>query len=221
MNLGETGTLSNSQCNLDVGASSVTGTGTNLTLNLALSFNSNWAGIRQMFGWAMDSAGQISGWQSLGSWITFNLTGNAPTAVSVVPNSGSALHQTLSYTYSDDNGATWIGSVQNVINSSLAWANSCSTFYDNGSKVIYLLNDAGTSWGTSMVMGQPGTLSNTQCSLNVGTSSAVPSGNNLTLNLDLTFLSPAFAGTKNLYTSVQDQQGLDSGWQMPGSWTVP
>ena len=43
-------------------------------------------------------------------------------------------------------------------------------------------------------------------------------GNNLTLNLALTF-KPAFAGTRNTYMAVND--GVDSGWLQKGMWTVP
>jgi hypothetical protein len=45
----------------------------------------------------------------------------------------------------------------------------------------------------------------------------VGSGNDLTLNLALTF-KPAFTGARNVYMDVYD--GLDSFWQLKGAWTV-
>jgi hypothetical protein len=49
-----------------------------------------------------------------------------------------------------------------------------------------------------MTIGAAGTLPNSQCTINVGASSVSASGNNLTLNLALTFES-AYAGAKNTY----------------------
>jgi hypothetical protein len=45
------------------------------------------------------------------------------------------------------------------------------------------------------------------------------SGNNLTLNLALSF-NAGFAGAKNIYMEVQNAT-LDSGWAQRGAWTVP
>jgi len=44
------------------------------------------------------------------------------------------------------------------------------------------------------------------------------SGNNLTLNLALSF-QHAFTGARNIYMEVYD--GADSGWLQKGTWTVP
>ena len=48
-----------------------------------------------------------------------------------------------------------------------------------------------------------------------------PSGNNLTLNLAVTFFSPVFQGTKAILLLASDNAGLNSGWQWRGNWTVP
>jgi hypothetical protein len=54
--------------------------------------------------------------------------------------------------------------------------------------------------------------------LNAAASSVSGSGNNLTLNIALTF-KPAFSGAKNIYMDAYD--GTESGWQQKGSWTIP
>ena len=46
------------------------------------------------------------------------------------------------------------------------------------------------------------------------------SGNNLTLNVSMTF-KPAFAGAKNIYLHDVDLSGASSGWQQLGAWTIP
>ena len=92
---------------------------------------------------------------------------------------------------------------------------SCQT---HKSLSLFLLNDAGTTWMSS-AMGSGGTLQNSQCAIEPGTSSAVPSGNTLTVNLAVTFKN-AFAGAKSVF--MYGTNGvINSGWQTRGSWTVP
>ncbi len=82
------------------------------------------------------------------------------------------------------------------------------------------MNDAGTNWLGPMTPGAAGTLQNSQCSVDVGNSSASGSGNSLTLNLAMTFTS-SFAGTQSTWMKADDNGGQTSGWQIPGSWLVP
>jgi hypothetical protein len=65
---GGSGTLSNSQCVLSAAGSSVSGSGTNLSVALALSFESAFAGIQNIYLYAQDSASS-TGWQLWASWL--------------------------------------------------------------------------------------------------------------------------------------------------------
>src|SRR5262249_50241702 len=84
---------------------------------------------------------------------------------------------------------------------------------------IQLSNDAGTNWIGSATPGVAGTLQNTQCILDGGSSSASGSGNNLTVNLAITF-KPGFAGAKNVYMQVQNASNTLTSWQARGTWTA-
>ena len=53
----------------------------------------------------------------------------------------------------------------------------------------------------------------------MGQSTRVRSGNNLTLNLNLTF-NPGFAGAKSVFTEALNNSSLSSNWQTVGSYTV-
>jgi 6-phosphogluconolactonase (cycloisomerase 2 family) len=67
---GGVGTLSNSQCSVSAGASSVSGSGNILTLKLALSFTPAFAGTQGIFMYADDRNGQTTpGRQQRGTWI--------------------------------------------------------------------------------------------------------------------------------------------------------
>ena len=214
--VGATGTLQNSQCSVNVGASSVTLSGTTLTLNLALSFTPAFAGSKNIYMYVQNA--------TLGSSLTQEGTwtvpgGSGPVPVSVTPSSGSGSPQNFSFTFSDPGGVADINSAQIVINSSLGTTNSCYFYlYASGSNVLYLANDAG-AFQSSLAVGATGTLQNSQCSVNLGASSVTSSGTTFTLNLVLSF-TPAFAGSKNIYMYVQNAS-VGSAWVQEGTWMAP
>jgi hypothetical protein len=142
-----------------------------------------------------------------------------PTAVSATP-SGTGTTQTFTLVYSDPRGYTNISWVEMNWNVTQATANACFLHYDVASNVIQLGTDAGGGWVGSAPLGIAGTLENSQCSVSTGTSSVSGSGNNLTINLVLTF-KQAFAGSKNIYMQVQNASAVLTPWQSKGTWTVP
>src|SRR4029077_1388576 len=143
-----------------------------------------------------------------------------PTSDSVTPGSGSGSSQTFALQYGDGNGFADIASAFLLINSGTSFPGGCATYYDNPNNAIYLANDAGTVWLGPRTVGQAGTLSNSQCTLDAGASSVSKSGNTLTVNAALTFLA-GVAGAKTVSMNVIDAGGLTSNWQVKGSWTVP
>jgi len=80
--------------------------------------------------------------------------------------------------------------------------------------------DAGGPFAGSMVLNGGGTIQNSQCSVNGAGSSAVLSGNNLTLALNVTFQA-SFTGNRILYAAGWDSAGgNNTGWQAVGTFTV-
>ena len=141
-----------------------------------------------------------------------------PSVTSVSPNYGAGASQNFAFALSDLAGASDIQVVGVVINSTYSDTNGCFLYYSSPSNLLYLLTNSGAV-SSGMTIGSAGTLSNSQCSVNVGSSSVAPSGNTLTLHLALTF-STAFVGMKNIYVYVQNAT-VSSGWVQSGSWTVP
>jgi hypothetical protein len=82
------------------------------------------------------------------------------------------------------------------------------------------MNDAGNAWLGPVSLGSSATVQNSQCSINAAGSSASGTGNNLSVDLAITFKS-GFHGSKRIYAFAQDASGLASGWQQSGAWTVP
>jgi hypothetical protein len=85
---------------------------------------------------------------------------------------------------------------------------------------LFFLNDAGTTWSAPVAPGTAITLSNSQCSVNVGAASMTASGVDLILNLPVTFTS-AYNGSKGIYMYAASAGGTASGWTDQGSWLVP
>jgi hypothetical protein len=66
--LGAAAMLTNSQCTLNSGASSISVSGNNLTLALALTFNPGFNGAKNIYMVAGNNSGLSSGWQTKGVW---------------------------------------------------------------------------------------------------------------------------------------------------------
>jgi hypothetical protein len=217
--LGSAGSAQNSQCVLNGTGSSAVGSGNNLTVTLALTFKPAFAGSKVVNLYAQDVGGLGSGFQQMGTW-SVTTTGNLPpTVVSVTPSSGSGSSQTFAFVYADPNGFADLSFAQANIATTLSAANACYVHYDRASNSAYLINDAGTTGIGPVVLGSAGSAQNSQCVLNGTGSSAVGSGNNLTVTLALTF-KPAFAGSKVVNLYAQDVGGLGSGFQQMGTWSA-
>jgi hypothetical protein len=213
---GTSGTAANSQCSIDASGSSASGSGNQLTLMVSVTFQTSFSGAKNDYLIANDQYGLNSGWQQMGTW-TVPSGNQPPQAVSVNPSSGSGLGpQQFQFLYSDANGYADLASLYGRFNASASDVSACSYRYDRASNYIYLYNDAGTAWLGPVVLGSQ--LTNSQCTLGAG--GTTPSGNNLTLNLTITFTT-SFAGAKNVYMQAVDAASASSGWQTRGTWTVP
>ena len=230
-------TLQNSQCAVDVRSSGGTVSGTTLTLNLAMTFRSTYAGAKHVYMYAANVANVNSGWQDRGDWTatsTGSTTPSSPTAPtapsapttptvtadSATPSSGTGSTQVFSLQYSSTRGATdllhaWVWFSATFSDDSTY---SCMLYYDRSIGRLRMLNN-GSTW-MSGSLGGSGTLWNSQCSVNLGSSSVTFDGNTLTLNLAMTFRSQ-YRGAKNIYMYAANLSGVNSGWRHRGLWTVP
>jgi hypothetical protein len=216
--MGSGATLQNSQCAIAPASSSASPSGNTLTVNLAVTFKAAFNGAKNIFMYGTNGT-LNSGWQDRGDWTVVGV-GNAVTADSVTPASGTGTSQTFGLQYSDSLGATNLTTTWVWFNATFAAsaANSCLAYYDRPSHTLFLLNDAGTTWMSS-AMGGGAIMQNSQCAIDPTGSSAIPSGNTLTVNIAVTFKN-AFAGAKSVF--LYGTNGvINSGWQTRGTWTVP
>jgi hypothetical protein len=92
--------------------------------------------------------------------------------------------------------------------------------YYQPADALYLENEAGTGWLGPMTPPSLGSLSNSQCTVNGATTTALGSGHALTLSLSLS-AGAGFTGIENIYMWVNgiDSTTSNSGWQTNGTWT--
>jgi hypothetical protein len=139
--VGVAGTLQNSQCSVNAGASSFSTNGNNLALNLAVSFTTAYAGAKNIYMEVDD--GVDSGWVHEGTW-TVTTGSGPPSPVSVTPSSGSGAAQTFSFVFTDPGGASKISYTQIDISATLVAAGACYIYYSPPANEVFLENDAGT-----------------------------------------------------------------------------
>lgn len=143
---------------------------------------------------------------------------SAPVVVSVNPSSGSGASRVFTLRYSDASGGGFISSVHVLINTTQSGSRACFISYDRSENRLSLNGDAGSSWNGG-APGASAVVSNKQCELGLGGSSAAVNGIHLDLTLDIRF-RPGFAGAKPIFTSAVNGSGQASGWAQPGNWIV-
>jgi hypothetical protein len=162
-----------------------------------------------------------------------SLNGSAPQVPPVTPGrltlvSPSSLpaavntSQTLKVTFTDSNGAGDFGVLNMLVNNAIDGRNACYVAYVVSSNTLFLVDDAGHAEGpyAKLVLNGGGSsIENSQCVISP-LSSAVFSGNGLTLTLNVSFKS-AFTGNRILYAAARDStESNNTGWQAVGVWSV-
>jgi len=211
-------TVENSQCRISLSSTSKYELN-NFDITVFITFKS-FLGAKNTYLRAEDLEAASSGWQQPGTW---SVTANQPPSVaSLSPEAGSGTSQTFTLNFTDPDGSSDLASVQILINNFLNGISSCYLAYNIPGDTLYLVKDngdAGHPIGMLLRNGSGGALSNSQCTVTWAGSSAVFSGNQLTLTLALTFTS-AFHGNKVVYTAAQDNGGNNTGWITMGVYGV-
>ncbi|SPF45636.1 exported hypothetical protein [Candidatus Sulfopaludibacter sp. SbA4] len=143
---------------------------------------------------------------------------STPTVTSFTPAAATGTAQTYSLQIGEASGWQDIDVVNVLINRSLDGRQACYLAYSQ-TNMLYLVNDNGDGLLPGMPLNGSGTLANSQCVVTGAGSSAVGSGNTLTLTLNISFTS-ALAGDRVVYAAARTLT-LNSGWQTMGVLSVP
>jgi hypothetical protein len=211
--LNTAGISQNSQCVVNAASSSAAGSGTQLSLTLDITFKPTFAGPKSLFLLAQNPTLRAD-WTPLGTWTSSALP---PQVVSVTPSSGAGVRQVFTFRAADPAGYGNLSYVMALVSDAVRGDHTCLIWYDPANNSINLASDLG-QWTSPVVLNTAGTTQNSQCVVNAASSSAVGSGTQLALTLDITF-KPTFAGPKSLFLLAQNPS-FRADWTPLGTWTT-
>jgi uncharacterized repeat protein (TIGR01451 family) len=215
------GNLSNSQCTINGAQSSASGSGNVLTLTLSITFTPSFAGNKLVYMAARDLLNN-SGWQTMGTHGVPPLPTAFPNPISVSPSFGNTANAVLTFVYQDATSASNFQTMWALTNTALDGRSACYiAYYAPGNQVLLVPDNGDGTQAVSMTLGgTTGSLTNSQCTVFAQGSSAVKSGAQITLTLNITF-KPSFAGPKAIWMAAETLDSTVSPWQSLGAWTVP
>jgi len=151
--------------------------------------------------------------------LVFGRSGYAQLAVnSVSPSSGSGGSQTFTFAASSPNGFAYISTFQMLFNWDTDGGGGCYVSYNASGNAVSLMNDAASQWLGGYAPGSSNTVSNSQCTVNLVSTTVSGAGNTLTVMLALSFNS-SFIGPQTVYGIAYDQAANNTGWKSLGTWT--
>jgi len=211
--------LENSQGRLDCSQTTVTGSGTTLTVKWQVSYKPAYSGrVYSTYLRAKDNSAWTS-WVQKGTW-TVN---RPPAAGTIAPASGASTPDQwvdFTATYTDTDGWTNLKEVRLLVNTSASLTNTVAVRYLRSTNQLYILNDAGTTWMGGSAPGANVILENAQGRLNCALATVAGSGTTLTVKWRVNF-KVAYAGkTYKTYLYVEDNIPVNTGWVEKGTWTV-
>jgi len=222
LTLNGSGAIANSQCTILGSGSSVSGSGNTMTLTLNMSFSTAFGGNKVVYMAARDTSENNSGWQTMGVRGVPPLPSTYPQPVSMTPAASSSMSQVVSYKYKDASNALNLQTAWALINTAIDGRAACYVAYYRPGNQVYLYPDNGDgTQATNMVLTGTNSLSNSQCTVSAQGSSVTISGNQMTVNLNVTMKS-SFAGPKGVWLAVTTMNNAQtSQWQALGAWRVP
>jgi hypothetical protein len=195
--------------------------GNTLTVNFSVAFEPGFAGAKNVYVRAYDSAGNDTGDVMEGTW-TVPAMHASPGFSVVSPASGMGSGGVFTATFPDAAGFTGANPSWAQIlfgTSSSGATNFCLVHYDAGGNGLWLYGDNNFFLGPIAPGTDSGLLQNRSCVIDTAATTVSHSNGQLKVNLVAGF-KPGLAGAQNIYLHTLDATGYDSGFQLGGTWTV-
>lgn len=216
---GSANIIENSYAKIDCSTTTVSGSGTTLTVNWSVVFKAALNGTRNLYLSARDDANVSVSLTSKGTW---TLPNSAPSQGTLALDAGASIPGrvfTFTTTFTDPDSWLNIKDAYFLINtSSSSTANCLYVRYSQNENKIYLRDSANSSWGTGYAPGASNVPANSQAKLYCAQTSVTGSGNQLKVRWAIEFLA-AFQGDKISYLSVTDDNNSSTGWKTFGTWS--
>jgi len=219
--LGTAATVSNRQCTVSGAGSSVVETGNSMTLTLSIAFSGSFRGNRVIYMAAQSTSFVTSGWQTMGVAIIPEAATVYPRSNALSPTTATAATQTLTATFEDATNVNNLQTAWILMNSAIDARQSCYIAYFVPANLLFLYPDNGDGGQATVIdLSGANTIENSYCRILAQGSSAVRSGNRLTLTLNY-LLKPAFSGPRGIWAAVQTLAAQTSPWKPLGAWLAP
>jgi M6 family metalloprotease-like protein len=219
---GSTLVIENSYCKLYCQDTTVTGSGTTLTINWKIELKPSMAG-RTLPAWmtVFDDAGLRDDWDQMGSFKVDNPPANA----SLYPNRGTLATTptklTITSRYSDGDGYADIASCYFLLNTTpLSGANTAYVMYDAVANKLYVRNDASTAWLGGFAPGSANTIENSYCKLYCAETTVAGSGIYLTVVWKMELKATMSGRLAPAWMTVFDKSGVRDSWDQMGNFAI-
>jgi len=217
---GTAATVQNAQVVLRADRTTVSRSGTDLTVNWSLTYKPSYSGKRyNVYGHAGDALGAPAAWRMTGDWIV----NRPPAAVSLSPKSSSSAAGSLvsfAATYADMDGVNTMNRATFIINSVAGGSGGLMVRYDLATNKLWMRKNDLSGWTGGLAPGTAGKLSTAYASLDTGRTSVTREGNSLTVRWAVSLGSGMRNRSLHQYMAARDSVGGTSGNVSVGSWTV-
>ena len=212
--------IENSQVKVNCASTTVSGSGTSLTVTWNLSFKAKFSGkTYNSYLYVKDDAGGIVSWIKKGTY-TVNCTPQVGVVTPSAPIGQIDTPFTFNTTYSDSDGWQNIRYAYVLVNTSTSGANCFYVYYDRSTNKLFLRNNNNSAWLGGYVPGSNYTIENSYVKLNCASTKISGSGTGLIITWSVIFKS-SFMGSKNIYLYVKDNVGSYERWiQKDTCWIV-
>ena len=215
---GSANIIANSYAKLDCSKTTISSSGTSLSIKWAATFKSIFYGAKKAYLYVKDDSNAYVNWTQKGTWTINRL----PTLGTLIPSSGTTNpNQQIVFTstFSDPDGWKNIQYTHLLINNAVTGANCFYGYYNQNTNKFYLANDPGNAWLGGFTPVSANVIENSYAKLNCSKSTISGSGNNLTVKWSITF-KPTFGGVKNTYLYIKDDANSYVNWTKKGTYTI-
>jgi hypothetical protein len=209
-------TLDNNFCTVNVQSASALVVGTQMTVNVPVTFKQAIGPVLGTFLQAQDVNGLWTGMTQFGNWV---LPGAppvrpGPAIASILPTNatGSAVNYTITATHPNGPGA--LTQVHLLLSDKIVGGTPCQAVYFPGTNTVNLINDAGAALvsPTGAIPGTGVLLANSRCGVNVAGVVVTGTANSVSVTMPMIFTPALFGGLRNVYGIAFDNTGLTSHW---------
>ncbi len=219
--VGSANVISNGQGSIDCAQTTIARSGNTVTVNWALKASGTWAGTTQKtYLYSQDKQAAKDGFDQKGTW---TISGNvAPANVSLSPPnllSTPNAERALTAVYSDANGSGNLSQV--LLRVGPGTADGFRAQYNPLTNLLYVLNDAGTSYIGGIAPGTASSISNSRGRLNCALTTITRSTTTITVNWRVALLNSSWVGTsQSVSLFCKDRANLTDGFDNFSAWVL-